>query len=77
MNAKRREKLTEIRDRLNEYQSDLVTLHDQEQDYLDNMPESFRNSAKGEEVETVVEHLNAAVCSIDEAVEAIDGIAGV
>lgn len=77
MNAKRLARLTEIRDTLNELQSDLVTMYDQEQDYLDNMPKAFHDSAKGEGVQAIVNHLENAVTGIDETVEAIEEIQGV
>jgi len=77
MNARRRARLSEIRDRLNELKLDVETMHDQEEDYLDNMPQSFRDSAKGEEVEVTVNRLFDAICGIGDAVEAIEEVQGV
>ena len=72
MNKDRRKQLAEIQtdiakaiDLLSGYQSDLESVRDDEQDYYDNMPESFQNGEKGETAQ-------AAISALEEAIEAIE-----
>lgn len=47
---------------------------DEEQEYLDNMPESFRNGDKGSTAESNASELESAECSVDEAVDDLSSI---
>ena len=62
MNQERRKKLAELRDRMSDLQSqtstliaDLQEVLDEEQSYLDNMPESLQDSEKGEKAQAAID----------------------
>lgn len=69
MNNERRKALTALADKLeneiagllDELRSELETLRDEEQDYYDNMPESFQNSDRGERASAAVDALTNAI----------------
>lgn len=45
-------------------------IRDEEQDYLDNMPESFQNSEKGEAAQGAIDALDEAIDALDAAIDA-------
>ena len=65
MNKARRKALEEINGKIEDLKSDLEGLRDEEQAYLDNMPESLQQGEKAEMAEN-------AVGSMDEAIEALE-----
>lgn len=74
MNKQRRKAIEHFRKRLDglklapeELRSDIEALRDEEQEYYDNMPQSFQDGEKGQGAE-------AAVSSFDEALSAMDEI---
>lgn len=48
------------------------SLRDEEQEYFDNMPESFQASEKGDNAQTAIDHLQEAVDSLQEAQELLE-----
>lgn len=58
-------KLPEITDLIDELKSAIEEVRDDEQEYFDNMPESFQYGDKGQAAE-------AAVGSLDEAISALE-----
>lgn len=72
MNKTRRKELTTISDKLDELRIDLVTLRDEEQEYIDNMPEGICNSEKGTTAENAVSYMDDAINSLDDAIRRID-----
>lgn len=80
MNNDRRKALTALRGKLEELKSvledkhsgDADTLHDEEQDYFDNMPESFQQGDRGQAAEAAADAIESAKDSIDEAVSALE-----
>ena len=54
MNNARRKEISKIRDDLASLYSDIETLMDEEQEYLDNMPENLQGSEKYETAEDAV-----------------------
>ena len=67
MNKHRRREIERALSLVAEAKAILETCRDGEQDYFDNMPESFQSGEKGEAAE-------AAVALMDEAVSALDEI---
>lgn len=67
MNKARRKLITELQERLISLRDDLQSVHDEEQEYLDNMPEGLAQGQKGQDAEDAVDKLASALSSIDEA----------
>ncbi|MER9706050.1 hypothetical protein NKJ10_17645 [Mesorhizobium sp. M0204] len=66
MNNARRTAIAALADRIGEIKAELETLRDEENDYFDNMPESFQCGDKGQVAE-------AAVASMDDALSELEG----
>ena len=77
MNKIRREALQEISVKLEDIKSDIETLRDEEQEYVDNMPESLQSSEKHDTAENAVSSMDSAIDGLDDVCsslgEAIDG----
>ncbi len=50
----------------------METLRDEEQDYYDNMPESFQSGEKGDRAQEVIDALDEALDSLDSAADSLD-----
>jgi uncharacterized coiled-coil DUF342 family protein len=72
MNNARRKALTTINERIAEFRGVLEELKDAEQEYYDNMPESFQTGDKGQKAETAVDAIDSAIQSIEEAAGYLD-----
>lgn len=72
MNHERRKALLAIRNKLDEIKSEIESVKDDEQGYLDNMPDSFRDGEKGEAASAAIDQLDDAVNNLDSAVAAIE-----
>ena len=48
MNKQRRQQPNELAEKIRALKDEVETLRDEEQDYYDNMPESFQNGEKGD-----------------------------
>lgn len=76
MNKNRMKQLTKvlgtIRDAIEANTSELESIRDEEQDYYDNMPESFQNGEKGERTQNFVDNLETLLSFLEEAISAID-----
>jgi hypothetical protein len=68
MNKARREAIDVAIAKIEEGKSELETLMEEEQDYLDNMPENLQSSEKGESAQAAIDALEGAVASLDDAV---------
>ncbi len=75
MNQVRRKALEEILTRIEDCKNDLESLRDEEQEYLDNMPESLQSSEKHEAAENAVSELDTAIDDLEEAGSSVDGAA--
>jgi len=71
MNAKRRKSLSKLADKIEELKAELSLLIEEEQEYFDNMPESFQVAEKGENTESVIETLTSAFTNLEEAYDSI------
>lgn len=67
MNKTRRKAIEALLDRLEELQSDLEAIYDEEYEYLDNIPENLQGSERYETAEAAVENLDNALSNIQEA----------
>ena len=72
MNNIRRNSLTDIKDRIESLKSDLETLLEEENDYLDNIPENMQGGERYEKAENAVSSLENAVSSLEEAMDDIE-----
>lgn len=67
MNAPRRKAIADLISDLEEIADRIEAIKDEEQDYLDNMPESLQSGEKGEAAESAVSALENAKDSADGA----------
>lgn len=71
MNNKRRAQLEGLADKLREVQAVLGLICDQEQECMDNMPESLQESDRYYKMDEAVDSLNSAIDKIDEVLDSI------
>lgn len=67
MNKDRRQTISEALALIERAKSLLETARDDEQDYYDNMPESFQGGDKGEKAQAAIDGLESAIGGLDEA----------
>ena len=72
MNNIRRKALGELQAKLDNIKGDIELLRDEEQEYIDNMPESLQGGDKASMAENAVSNMDDAINSLDEAVSSID-----
>jgi uncharacterized coiled-coil DUF342 family protein len=68
MNAERRKAIGKLVDQIDKLKGQIEDIHNEadnllseEQDYFDNMPESFKNSDRGETAQAAIDALSQAV----------------
>lgn len=69
MNKQRRAAIQGISDQLESLCSALEELKDEEQEYIENMPENLRSSERCDTAEQAVSYLEYALINISEAVD--------
>lgn len=67
MNKNRRERLNEIIDQIDTLRNDLEDILSEERDAYEKLPENFQLSEKGEEIEVVINNMEAASSNLDKA----------
>ena len=72
MNKQRRKDIDTIIEALEEIRAQIQFVLEEEQEYLDNMPENLQNSEKHETAETAVEELKETDGSIDDIIEHLE-----
>ena len=72
MNAERRKRIEALRQKIGEALSDAESIRDEEQEYLDNMPESLQQGEKGEKAQAACEALDSLVDHLTEADSDLD-----
>lgn len=72
MNNERREQIAKAIELLNEAQGLIESAKDEEQEYFDNMPESFQSGEKGEKAEGAIGDLESAFDSITDAISNLE-----
>ena len=68
MNKIRRKNIEEILQSLEESLSELVNERDDEQEYFDNMPESFQGSERGEKSESAISSLTDLIDNMESGI---------
>lgn len=76
MNKTRRRALREIADKLDELKEALDGHRSDEQDYIDNIPESLQGSDRASAAEEAVSNLEDAYSSLDDALSSIEAAIG-
>ena len=71
MNNTRRKALTQISERITEIKDLLEEIQQDESDCFDNLPEGIQQSERGEAIEVAAENLESAVSSLDECLDLI------
>lgn len=74
MNKKRRKEIENLRESISETKAKLQDLLDEEQQAFGNMPESIQESGRGEEMQEIIEYMEAAIDSLEEATESLTEI---
>lgn len=72
MNAERRKQLNKVLESLELAKATLEELKDEEQEYIDNMPESFQYGEKGDKATEVIDRMDDAMSNIDDAIDNIN-----
>lgn len=74
MNKVRRKELGIILSKLEILKIEIESIKEIEEEVYDNMPESFREGEKGDEVQEGIDSLDEAINSIDESIESIQNV---
>lgn len=74
MNRDRRNQLSDIAQRLRQIETELEALRDEEQDYLDAMPESIAMGQKGDAATDAIEAMDSAINGVGEAADHIENM---
>ena len=72
MNKVRREELNKALERLYDAQAIVEQCLDEEQDYLDNIPENLQDSERYEKAESAVQALEDTISNIEDAISNIE-----
>lgn len=72
MNNIRRKALGEIRDKLESIKGDIEMLRDEEQEFIDNMPENLQGGDKATIAENAVNEMDNAINSLEDACNSVD-----
>lgn len=74
MNKQRRKEISDILSALQDLHARLETVKDEEQEYYDNMPESFQNGEKGQAAEQTISNLEDAHSELESCINNLEGI---
>lgn len=74
MNKQRRNRLEKVFDMLSEAQEIIEEIKREEREAYDNLPDSFRNGERGEEMEGYIEMLEETYNYIDDAKSVVEQI---
>lgn len=74
MNANRRKQLQRAIELLDEAKTIIDSCRDEEQEYVDSMPENLQNSEKAEKANEVVSQLDEVIYAIEENVTVIEEV---
>jgi predicted nuclease with TOPRIM domain len=72
MNKSRRKALVALRERIEEIKGDLAAYQEEEQEYLDSMPEGLQNGATRDKATEAIDNLESALSSLDDAAFSIE-----
>lgn len=74
MNRQRRKKLTKAYDKIAEAMEIVADAKDEEQEAIENLPDSFRYGERGEEMESNVEMLGELLGYLEDAQSILDQV---
>lgn len=69
MNDTRRKRIMKLVDQLSDISEELETIRDEEQEYIDNIPENLQSSERYEKAENALDNLDSAWNSIDDILD--------
>ena len=72
MNKAQRNQIEKWIDSITEIKKDVESMQKEEQDKLDNMPESLQESERGEQMQNGIENLEYAASSLEEAIDSLE-----
>lgn len=72
MNKQRRKALADIQERIEKIKTDLEALREEEEEYLENMPEGIQESERGDAAQTAIDNMEYVEQSLDEALSSIE-----
>lgn len=76
MNKERRKDIASIVEELEALQERIEIVRDEEQDYFDNMPESFQSGEKGMAAEEAISNLDDAFGEMDTIIDYLNSACG-
>lgn len=71
MNNTRRKSIQKIINGITALKEDLETLLDEEQEYLDNMPENLQESERAEVAQDAIDNMETVIDGLDECVDTL------
>lgn len=71
MNNVRRKRIINLSDKLSELKEELEIIAEEEQEYIDNIPENLQNSERYERADETLSNLNDAADTLDEVIESL------
>ena len=74
MNAKRRKALNEIEQKIIELKDDLETIREEEEDYMENMPENLWGSERYDNAQESIDELEEAKDNLEAVVSLIESV---
>lgn len=74
MNNARRKKIRTIAEQLGEIMTELEMLKDEEEEYLNNIPENLQSSERYELAENAIDNIDSACDNLDEAIISIEEV---
>lgn len=74
MNNARRKKIRTIAEQLGEIMTELEMLKDEEEEYLNNIPENLQSSERYELAENAIDDIDSACDNLDEAIISIEEV---
>lgn len=72
MNKARRKTIEIVAASIENAISELEMCRDEEQNYYDNMPDSLRDSSKGEAADDCISNLDDAISSLEDALDSVN-----
>lgn len=76
MNKARRKGLDTISEGIENLKGELDMLMEEEQEYLDNMPESLQSGERYEVAEEAISNMESAISGLDEVIDSIASASG-
>lgn len=77
MNAERRKTIDQIVESLREPLTDTENVKEEEEEYLESMPENMKDGDKGSAAQESIDNLDSAYNSIQEAIDYLESAKGV